>query len=155
MNTQEIENTVQKDKCVTRDFLGVFPSDQLPKIQTRPCCFIANTDPSTKPGQHWIAMYFGRYNEYFDSYALEPQEDFRVYKPEIVSNHCLQSFDSAVCGEYCIYFLYKRGRGVPFATIIDNLRRKNNPDLFVKRYIDTFKSTGDPDCGQSCTCRGS
>ncbi|MCG8432192.1 MAG: hypothetical protein MJA29_13605, partial [Candidatus Omnitrophica bacterium] len=65
----EIEKTVLKDKRLKKMFLGVFPSDELPEVTERPCCFIANTDASDAPGEHWIAMYFDKYIEYFDSYG--------------------------------------------------------------------------------------
>ena len=124
MNTYEIQKTVSRDKCLNKCFLGVFPSDKLPTIYTKPACFIANTDPSNEPGQHWVAMFFDRYVEYFDSYGLEPPEPFARYNPEILNTYCLQNIGSVVCGEYCIYYLHKRMRGAPLQTIVLNLRNK-------------------------------
>ena len=38
-------------------FGGVFPSDRLPLHQTENVCYIFNTDPSTKLGEHWVAYH--------------------------------------------------------------------------------------------------
>ena len=47
------------DPCIASTFLGVFPSNRLPRrIPTYPSSLIANTDPSSQPGEHWITMYF-------------------------------------------------------------------------------------------------
>ena len=39
-----------------------------------PGSYVANTDPSTAPGGHWVAMFFNnpRSAEFFDSYGLHP-----------------------------------------------------------------------------------
>ena len=42
----------------SKTFCGVFPSDKLPQtIEKYPCGIVANTDPSDKPGEHWIALF--------------------------------------------------------------------------------------------------
>ena len=52
-------------------FDGVFPADEVPKLNTFPCGFVANTDPSTEPETHWVAFYFPsrEKGEFFDSYG--------------------------------------------------------------------------------------
>ena len=61
-------------------FSGVFPCDKLPQmIDKYSCGFVANTDPSSEPGTHWISIGIGLSNgrgdhnkilgEYFDSYT--------------------------------------------------------------------------------------
>lgn len=153
MNTFEIEKTVARDKCLSKYFLGVFPSDKLPKVSEIPCCFIANTDPSNEPGMHWVALFFDTYVEYFDSYGLEPFEPFRKYNPEVVNTYCFQSIGSKVCGEYCIYYLYMRSRRIPFETIVTKLKGRNNTDKLVKSFVDKLKVSGISEGCQSCTCR--
>ena len=39
-----------------------------------PGSYVVNTDPSTAPGGHWVAMFFNnpRSAEFFDSYGLHP-----------------------------------------------------------------------------------
>ena len=36
-------------------FVGVFPSDQIPKLKRGECC-IVNLDPTGKPGSHWTGL---------------------------------------------------------------------------------------------------
>ena len=56
-NLERILNSlVDPNKCAV---LGVFPSDLIPDhMEKYPNCFIVNTDPSSMPGQHWVAYYF-------------------------------------------------------------------------------------------------
>ena len=64
-----------RDPYVASTFLGVFPSERLPKqVRKYPASLIANTDPASKPEQHWIVMYFPEKtkNEFLDSYGLPP-----------------------------------------------------------------------------------
>ena len=59
-------------------FMGVFPSDKLPRFIPRPALFVCNTDASHLPGQHWIAIFVdsdGR-GEFMDSFGREPGEPF-------------------------------------------------------------------------------
>ena len=63
----EIERFIRADTACRRVFQGVFSADTLPR---RPRLLVCNTDESTKPGQHWIAIHVdtdGR-GEYFDSF---------------------------------------------------------------------------------------
>ena len=65
-------------------WLGVFARDQVPKLdrsQRRPFALVVNTDPSDKPGTHWIAFFASAEPnaaplEMFDSYGLSPEHAF-------------------------------------------------------------------------------
>ena len=51
MNTFQIKRALEHDTFTKKIFGGVFAADELPKIiNTFPCGFVANTDPSTEPG---------------------------------------------------------------------------------------------------------
>ena len=50
MNTLQIKRALERDTFTKKIFGGVFAADELPKIITFPCGFVANTDPSTEPG---------------------------------------------------------------------------------------------------------
>jgi len=67
MDTREIERFLEADSACRRVFQGVFSADTLPE---QPRLLVCNTDESTKPGQHWIAIYVGvdGCGEYFDSF---------------------------------------------------------------------------------------
>jgi hypothetical protein len=64
--------------CTLRNvdsFLGLFPSDLLPRSITRCSTLIVNTDPHTEKGSHWLAINFRTKSFsafYFDSYGLFP-----------------------------------------------------------------------------------
>ena len=72
MNTLQIKRALERDTFTKKIFGGVFAADELPKLMnTFPCGFVANTDPSTEPGMHWVAFYFPsrEKGEFFDSYG--------------------------------------------------------------------------------------
>ena len=51
MNTLQIKRALERDTFTKKIFGGVFAADELPKVMnTFPCGFVANTDPSTEPG---------------------------------------------------------------------------------------------------------
>ena len=52
MNTLQIKRALERNTFTKKIFGGVFAADELPKIITSPCGFVANTDPSTEPGTH-------------------------------------------------------------------------------------------------------
>jgi hypothetical protein len=129
--------------------LGVFAADELPTVDyiqrgfdrstsTSCCCFIANTDPSTKPGKHWVlflgerggASVGGRVKlSFFDSYGmplsfysdLHNQCSRLGYLPRIANCNTkqLQSLDSVLCGHYCFLFAFLRAHNLPsFRTVL-------------------------------------
>ena len=52
MNMDEIEEFLRRRRVPNFD--GVFSIDTLPD---RPRLLVCNTDPSDKPGRHWVAIY--------------------------------------------------------------------------------------------------
>ena len=50
MNTLQIKRALERNPLTKKVFCGVFAADELPIINTFPCGFVANTDPSTEPG---------------------------------------------------------------------------------------------------------
>jgi hypothetical protein len=97
--------------------LGVFPCDKIPLKPLSPCGFIVNTDPSNRPGSHWIAIFIQNDNniEYFDSYGRKPTglilKWFKKHKKRWINSQRIQGSFSSVCGHYSIYFLVKRWKG--------------------------------------------
>ena len=132
-------------------WLGVFARDELPNVkkERRPFALILNTDPRSKPGQHWLALYGPKDGpiELFDSFGLHPRSYGLAHLSLTFSCIQLQSSFSAVCGHYCIYFLYIRSNSVSssnqttFHAIIDSLRKHPVPDHFVYRYIQSLQRT--------------
>ena len=120
MNSDEIERFLRRH---LEDFDGVFSVDTLPP---KPHLLVCNTDPSYRPGRHWICIFVedGR-GEYFDSFGRRPSAAFERY----LNRHCsywtfndvqLQSVVSKFCGHYCIYYCMLRSRGVHLRKIVSS-----------------------------------
>ena len=136
METSDLTHLLTSDAftrrltCAVYD--GVHAADQLHVPLHRPTALVINTDPSWKPGKHWVAVYIpirGPW-EYFDSYGEPPLSPFiRQWidpHPYIYNNKLLQSPVSDVCGQYCMYYLMHRARGQTMDAILS--RFTNNAD---------------------------
>ena len=118
MNTAQITHALEEDPITNKRFCGVFPSDKLPQtIDKYPCGFVANTDPSTKPGIHWVSIYLsslrkGFYGGAFTDFLEKQCDEWDV------NDRKFQSDWSDVCGQYCIFFLSHRARGCSMNKIL-------------------------------------
>ena len=153
MNTSQLMCVINSDPQLFASVLGVYSADQMPKYIRRGR-FIVNTDERYKPGTHWYAFYlygFGR-PALFDSYGKPPQHynyDFlsclrRNSSVWIYNTKKLQSNNSNVCGQYCLYFLIHRVRGQSLGDIVkfleetsctDQLEETSCTDQYVNDYI--------------------
>ena len=72
MNSFEIYKIIKNDKFASKNFIGVFARDQLPKKIKFPSSFIINTDKSNEPGEHWLAIFYDINGvcEFFDELML-------------------------------------------------------------------------------------
>jgi len=156
--------------CNLRDvktFLGVFPSDLLPRTITQTGRIIVNCDPHTEGGSHWLAINFQPKScsgFYFDSHGLRP------YIPSIRSllkRTCpvwnfnavqLQGLTSSVCGHYCCVFalyLDKRYSPKQFISLFDpRTADRQVAQMFESEFGSVLESPSGPsgDGGQCCTC---
>lgn len=140
-----LDRLINPGRC---DFAGVFARDRIPnhheQAEQYPYCFVANSDTSSRPGEHWVAFYYPTPDdcEFFDSYGLHPIYDyhFAIDKNDqlLLSPHSLQAFNSNVCGEYVIYFLAKRSLNISFQSIIDTFI-KGSPE-FNDQLVHQFVS---------------
>jgi len=138
MNTQQIESILRQDPYVGASFQGVFACDKIPHFERGSC--VINTAPSTQSSGHWIALYvFGDIAEYFDSYGGDVLNSLKRKwrKKTWVNNPIpLQSPLSAVCGQYCIYYLLHRARGLSMTTIVmDFVADVDYNDQAVHRFV--------------------
>ncbi len=145
MNTSQLYKCLADDGLLRRQCAGVYPSDKLPIPQGYPFSFIANTDVHTKPGTHWLAIYFDENGntEFFDSYARKPDNHFIVkylkrYGLNVTCTpHRVQAPFSSVCGQYCIYYLWHRLRGYTMEEILKNFSEDlQNNDKFVTAWLN-------------------
>jgi hypothetical protein len=121
----------------------VFPSDKLPRtIDRYPCGFIANTDPASEPGTHWVAYYFPseEKGEFFDRYGHAP-EYYRKSFGDFLKSHAwdfnrrkLQSARSDVCGQYCIFYHRARGQSMSMIVHLFNNDKVSN-DIKVSQFV--------------------
>lgn len=116
-----------------------------------PAIFVINTDPSNKPGSHWIAFYFPKYgsSEFFDSYGRDTKNKFflkmlSLYSPTYkVNRRRLQGDFSTCCGHYCCLFLYYRINAESLREFIGNFTMNTfdfNDLLVVEMYKNISKS---------------
>lgn len=120
MNTEEITSVLKQDRYVSPIFRGVYPINRLPS--SRDGAYVINTAPDSHPGLHWVSVLVkGDTAEYFDSYGGEPSNRLRRWakKRSWMSNPIpLQSPLTSVCGQYCIYYLLHRARGIALNTML-------------------------------------
>lgn len=121
-----------------KQFLGVFAADEMnlvkPLANYKRFCWIMNTDPRSKPGQHWVAFFIdvrphGSHSvEYYDPLAdpIKPEwfvglkallrrlgyGTYARFKDNAIAD---QNDTSSNCGEFCCHFLIQRLKGETFA----------------------------------------
>ncbi len=145
MDTEEITSILMRDRFTRQVFRGVFASDRLPRHHLQhPSAIVINTDPSTEPGQHWVAIYITRdgVGEYFDSYGQPPSLSsiitfLKRNTLQTVHNRIsLQGPLSAVCGQYSLFFLLHRCRDIDMNTIVRFFStNKRENDIAVNEFI--------------------
>ena len=139
MNNGELESIIKQDPVVNEIFLGVFPRDKLPTSVSVSSCLIANTDTLGSPGKHWVAMYKeGNRFEFFDSYGRKAfPNNFISTNVYEYNSKVLQNPLSAVCGEYCLYYLYYRSRGESLDSIVGKLLSSSeDADTIVRDFVE-------------------
>ena len=139
MDSTVIDRILRKNCGIYR---GVFACDELPDVDTCPAVIVVNTDPSTRPGQHWICIYFDEdgHGEFFDSFGRQPKRVFERYMDE----HCiawtfnkkqLQSLVSRFCGHYCIWFCVMKFRKVSLNALVNGMSNDTGlNDFLVHRF---------------------
>ena len=87
------------------DFLGVFPSDKIPKITSSKQILICNADDSTMGGSHWMAM---TYDLFYDSFGRTKSEMLpysNVNHTKDTELDAEQKETQNSCGQRCIAWL--------------------------------------------------
>ena len=148
MDAAQINSLLIESLCDTSTrYLGVFALDQLPPTLTNfPCCYVANTDPISLPGTHWVAFYLDSrtHLEFFDSYGNSPDLYNFPTPPKLTSIICndypFQKIQTSVCGQYCIFYLHQRAHHIPLRSIISSLRSFPDPDSYVRSFVSKLRS---------------
>ena len=120
MNSEQLTVVLKQDRYVGSIFGGVYPVNRLPPIRNG--AYVINTAPDSHPGLHWVAlMVKGDSIEYFDSYGGEPSFKLRRWgksKHWTTNPFPLQSPLTSVCGQYCVYYLLHRARGIELNVLL-------------------------------------
>ena len=143
MNTVHIECLLRKDPFAKTVFKKACAKNQ-PLHVDYPSAYVINSHPSSKPGEHWIAVCFDKYgkDEYFDSYGLPPSVNGftafieRILKEWAYNDKTVQSLFSSTCGHDCVYFVLHRCHGYSLRDIVSrfsfNLTANDRKvDLFI------------------------
>ena len=113
MNSNEIN--LFASRLNISNFCGVFGLDELKQIDKhRKGLIIFNTQPTTLPGQHWIALsvsadtifYFDSLNSGFHSNECVAKFLIKMNKNVILNNIQIQPDVSNLCGLHCIVFCH-------------------------------------------------
>ena len=139
-----MENTVI-DKVLRKNcaiYRGIYSCDLLPDTVVRPSVIVANTNPASRPGQHWICMFFDEdgHGEFFDSFGLLPKHVFQRY----MDKHCIvwtfskkqiQSLVSRFCGHYYIWYCIMNFRTATLNELISSMSGETGlNDFLVHRF---------------------
>ena len=146
MNTYQIERLLNKDPFAKNIFKKACGKDELLHVNY-PSTYVINSHPSSKPGEHWIAVYFDKHRkgEYFNSYGLPPSVNgftalmVRYSKEWVYNDETLQSLFSTTCGHYCVYFVLYRCRGYSMRDIVSGFSSNlTENDCKVDLFIHAF-----------------
>ena len=141
MNTDQLNKIMLRHNITKKIYLGTFAIDKLPETVRYPSCMIINNQKSTEPGEHWIALYFGKNknSEFFDSFGNSPErfgleKYIKKHSSKIKFNKKkLQSDFSLFCGYYCVLYLIYKCKGYSlnyFLNLFDN--PIDNDKIFLK-----------------------
>lgn len=142
MDGEQIHTILMNDPMTSVRFRGVFARDTIPNLEKNQGIII-NTDESSLPGTHWLAIYKNEDDEleFFDSFGRSPYfYGFDLYNLFDVKKVCwnsvkFQSITSNVCGAYCIFFLYKRCRNVSMLSILRRLNVNKRNDFVMYQFV--------------------
>lgn len=101
-------------KTLSKFYLGCFSADNYPKQLENNQFFVTNKDNSYQKGSHWLlVMLINDEIQFFDSCGTSEDfvQTFLKFRDKYVCSFnetAVQPNDSVTCGEFCIYFAYRR-----------------------------------------------
>ena len=130
MNTLEIETLLLRDEQCAPIFGGVCAADvfanRLALTDQPQGIYVVNTDDSSRPGMHWVALRItNKKLKFFYFFGLPPDlyPDLATALkalglPIVYNTTRLQQPLTDVCGQYCIAYCYASVRGFDLDTIV-------------------------------------
>ena len=145
MNNIQIENILTQDKFSKKHFIGVFSRDNLPSKVIIPSTLIFNSDISSGPGEHWLALNYTKNGncEFFDSLGLGPhfygidkylKDTSKICK---INKNAIQSLNSSYCGFYSIFFVLVRSRNYSYKTFLNSFGKNTKKnDIYLQKMLN-------------------
>lgn len=99
-------------KYFNNRYIGTFSSDEIPTLNNYECCII-NTDDSSQPGSHWIALIRWDNNSednniyFYDSFGRRSyvlSDNFNKNWTHSNPNR-EQDYNNETCGQFCLAWL--------------------------------------------------
>ena len=95
------------------------------RLQSFPVALIVNTDKRIDPRKHWVVFYVSSRTK--GEFSTVTDNDKR-----------LQGYDSSVCGQYCVYYLMQRCRGMEMKSVVEPFTQNYaNNDQFVYSLVNS------------------
>jgi hypothetical protein len=171
MDTIELNQSLLACSSTKNYALGVFPADLLPKIKIKklPAAIICNSDPSTLPGTHWLAIYLYKNKnksttscnaEFFDSFGRPPShyssfitQFLQLNASRVIYNtKQVQAPLTMTCGLHCLYFLKLRCTTTTTTRSMKSIVKKYyTNDLVQNDVLVTLNTHVIPCKPQNCT----
>jgi hypothetical protein len=150
MNSNEINLFARRLNI--SNFCGVFGLDELKQIDKhRRGLIIFNTQPTTLPGQHWIALsitkdtifFFDSLNSGFHSNECVAKFLIKMNKCVILNNFPIQPDASNLCGVHCIVFCHIMSQNNTLPMFRSFMKRLSQLDVFKREQLSLlyFKLT--------------
>ena len=132
-------------------FNGVFSRDNLPN-SIKNGAYVINLDEYCDIGTHWVALYVNNKTvTYFDSFGVEhiPKEimkficneqssSAKARNKKIITNiYRIQSYDSIMCGYFCIgfiNFMFNVNSLTDYTSLFSPNDFKKNDDIILKYF---------------------
>lgn len=145
MDSRTIDQILRRNKVTRLLYEGCFPSDMLPRPTRYPMALVANLDPASLPGSHWVAIYAESPAKayYFCPFGDPPKGNLLRYLSifsDVTRNKCVfQPLDSVACGYFAMYVVYHLCLGLSFPEVLSRLSHSSNPDLMVQLFIKELR----------------
>lgn len=147
MNTFQLWYALSGNPVTATKFDGVYSADTICDV---PSCdlIVCNTDISTNAGKHWIIFYRdGDKLEFFDSLGKTVEAYGSLFEKFVLDTgvqnvvtvpHRIQPPNSALCGEYCLYYAYARCKGENMKEIIRHVPSAQTLNVFIGNIFTIY-----------------
>ncbi len=154
MNGSLIRKALEGDAMTRQYLVGVYAADRLPELEF-PGSYVVNTENFGLPGQHWVAFFsYDNKLDVFDSFGAHPasyNKNIKTWSDQVYNvrqNEELQSRDTTVCGQYCMFFIALRSYGLRYEDVMsaftkDHLYNDKLVQKFVSKFFDLNTSLRD------------